>query len=128
MLRLELTDGLPPALADDIQIQLVVLYLIRNALEAISAKNSEPREVILHTARLDAGRVHVTVRDTGQGLSPEVQDRLFQPFFTTKAGGMGLGLSVSRSIVESQGGQLWATSNPEGGASFHFSLPIHASS
>ena len=83
---------------------------------------------ILHTARLDAGRVQVTVRDTGQGLSPEVQDRLFQPFFTTKAGGMGLGLSVSRSIVESQGGQLWATSNPEGGASFHFSLPIHASS
>lgn len=128
VLRLELTDGLPPALADDIQIQLVVLYLIRNALEAISAKNSEPREVILHTARLDAGRVQVTVRDTGQGLSPEVQDRLFQPFFTTKAGGMGLGLSVSRSIVESQGGQLWATSNPEGGASFHFSLPIHASS
>lgn len=126
--NLELDETLPAVLADDIQIQLAVLYLLRNAIEAINEKSGEPRVLTLRTAPLDTGRVRVTVHDTGQGFSPEVEAHLFQPFFTTKPGGMGLGLSVSRSIVESQNGQLWASANPEGGASFHFSLPVHPSS
>ncbi len=123
--RLELTEPLPAILADDIQIQLAVLYLVRNAIEAMQAQSSEPRELLLRTAPLDAGSVLATVRDTGHGFSPEVAERLFQPFFTTKPGGMGLGLSVSRSLVESQGGQVWATPNPDRGASFHFTLPVY---
>ena len=124
--NLELDEALPAVIADDIQIQLAVLYLLRNAIEAINEKRGEPRELTLRTAMLDADRVLATVRDTGQGFSQEVENHLFQPFFTTKPGGMGLGLSVSRSIIESQNGQLWASANPEGGASFHFSLPIHS--
>ena len=108
------------------QIQLVVLYLVRNAIEAMQDADDTPRELLLRTAPLDTGTVLATVRDTGPGLSPEALDRLFQPFFTTKSGGMGLGLSVSRSLIESQGGQLWATPNqPDRGVSFHFSLPVY---
>jgi two-component system sensor kinase FixL len=125
-LKLELADPLPAVLADDIQIQLVVLYLVRNAIEAMSERDGEPRELTLCTALFDANSVLATVRDSGPGLSPAVEAQLFQPFFTTKPGGMGLGLSVSRSIIESQNGQLWAMPNPDGGASFHFTLPIHA--
>ena len=125
-LRLELMESLPPALADDIQIQLVVLYLIRNALEAMQEAEGERRELTLRTAALDAAWVMATVRDTGPAFDSGAADRLFRPFFSTKPGNMGLGLSVSRSIIESQGGQIWATTNPDGGASFHFTLPIHA--
>ena len=125
-LRLELMESLPPALADDIQIQLVVLYLIRNAVEAMQEAERTRRELTVRTAALDANWVMATVRDTGPAFGPETADLLFRPFFSTKAGNMGLGLSVSRSIVESQGGQIWATTNPDGGASFHFTLPVHA--
>jgi two-component system sensor kinase FixL len=125
-LRLDLMESLPPALADDIQIQLVVLYLIRNALEAMQDTEGERRELTLRTAALDAAWVMATVRDTGPAFDSGAADRLFRPFFSTKPGNMGLGLSVSRSIIESQGGQIWATTNPDGGASFHFTLPIHA--
>ncbi|MBL8251195.1 MAG: PAS domain-containing protein, partial [Candidatus Competibacter sp.] len=124
-LSLELEETLPAVLADDIQIQLVVLYLLRNAIEAINEKRGELRVLTVRTASLDATQVLITVHDTGKGFGPEVEDHLFQPFFTTKPGSMGLGLSVSRSIIESQNGQLWASANPEGGASFHFSLPVH---
>ena len=126
-LKLELAESLPATLADDLQIQLVVLYLIRNAIEAISEKEGGLCELTIRTAPLDATKVLVTVRDTGQGFNSDMEDRLFRPFFTTKPGNMGLGLSVSRSIIESQGGQLWATANPDVGASFHFTLPIHTS-
>ena len=123
--RLELAEPLPAILADDIQIQLAVLYLVRNAIEAMQGLSDGPRELLLHTASLDTGTVLTTVRDTGHGFSPEAAERLFEPFFTTKPGGMGLGLSVSRSLVESQGGQVWATPNPDRGASFHFTLPVY---
>ncbi|MDG4554689.1 MAG: PAS domain-containing protein [Candidatus Competibacter sp.] len=123
--RLELTEPLPAILADDIQIQLAVLYLMRNAIEAMQGSGNEPRELLLRTAPLDTGTVLATVRDTGHGFSPEATERLFQPFFTTKPGGMGLGLSVSRSLIESQGGRVWATPNPDRGASFHFTLPVY---
>ena len=124
--RLELAEPLPAILADDIQIQLAVLYLVRNAIEAMQDPGSEPRELLLRTAPLDTGAVLATVRDTGHGFSPEAAERLFEPFFTTKPGGMGLGLSVSRSLVESQGGKVWATPNhPDRGVSFHFTLPVY---
>jgi two-component system sensor kinase FixL len=124
-LQLQLAESLPEVLADDIQVQLVVLYLIRNAIDAINEKQTGPRQLIVTTARLDHAQVLTTVQDSGQGFTLEIAEQLFQPFFTTKLGGMGLGLSVSRSIIESQGGQLWATLNPEGGACFCFTLPIH---
>ncbi len=127
-LRLELTEPLPAVLADDIQIQLVVLYLLRNAIEAMHQTESSARGLTVSTAPFDDNTVRVTIRDTGQGLSTEVAERLFQPFFSTKPGGMGLSLSVSRSIIESQGGRLWATPNPDSGASFHFTLPQYINS
>ncbi len=123
VLRLELTEPLPAVLADDIQIQLVVLYLLRNAIEAMHQTEIGARELTIRTAPAEANTVQVTLRDTGHGLTTEADDRLFQPFFTTKPGGMGLSLSVSRSIIESQGGRLWATPNPDRGAAFHFTLP-----
>ncbi len=125
-LRLELADSLPMVLADDIQVQLVVLYLIRNAIEAMSETDAEPRELTLRTTLDDPFTVRITVRDTGRGLGEEAAQRLFQPFFTTKPDGMGMSLSVSRSIIESQGGRLWATTNPDRGLSFHFTLPVHS--
>ncbi|MDG4549551.1 MAG: PAS domain-containing protein [Candidatus Contendobacter sp.] len=125
-LRLELADPLPMVLADDIQVQLVVLYLVRNAIEAMSETDEEPRELTLRTTVDGSSTVLTTVRDTGRGLGEEATVRLFQPFFTTKPDGMGMSLSVSRSIIESQGGRLWATANPDRGLSFHFTLPIHS--
>ena len=124
-LRLELAESLPKALADDLQVQLVVLYLIRNAVEAMSQMPEGSRQLTIHALLSGVDWLLVTIHDTGHGLSPEAAERLFQPFFTTKPGGMGLSLSVSRSIIEAQGGQLWATPNPEGGVSFHFTLPVY---
>jgi two-component system sensor kinase FixL len=126
--RLELAESLPAVLADDFQIQLVVLYLMRNAIEAMHETCDGPRELTLRTALFNTDTVLTTIHDTGQGLTAEEIERLFQPFFTTKPTGMGLGLSVSRSIIESQGGTLWAMPNPEPdrGMSFQFTLPIHS--
>lgn len=124
LVKLALTDALPMVSADDIQIQLVVLYVIRNAIEAMNEPETGPRELTVSTTRLDPATALTTVSDTGPGFDPAMEDQLFHPFFSTKTGGMGLGLSVSRSIIESQNGQLWATLNPDGGASFHFTLPI----
>lgn len=122
--RLELVEALPAILADDIQIQLVVLYLMRNAIEAMHETDEGPRELTLRTALLNRDAVLITIHDTGSGLGAAEVEQLFQPFFTTKPNGMGLGLSVSRSIIESQGGQLWATPNPDRGMSFQFTLPV----
>lgn len=125
LLKLALADPLPEALADDIQIQLVLLSLIRNAIESMSEQRDGPHQLTISTSSTDSDGVQVTVRDTGPGFRLEMEEELFRPFFTTKPGGMGLGLSVGRSIIESQGGQLWATLNPDGGACFHFSLPVY---
>ena len=123
-LNLELTGSLPAVLGDDIQIQLATLYLARNAIEAMQGAEG-PRRLTIRTALQDPDTALVTLADTGYGFSAEAASRLFQPFFSTKPGGMGLGLSVSRSIIESQGGELWATSNPDRGVSFHFTLPVY---
>lgn len=113
--------NLGQVVVDKIQVQQVALNLIRNAIDAMS--ESPRRKLEIHVALEDAGTVRVDVVDTGPGLDPGVRDRLFQPFVTTKATGMGVGLSISRTIIEAHGGRIWAEDNPGGGAIFAFTLP-----
>lgn len=108
--------------ADGVQIQQVLVNLMRNAVEAM--RESPRRELVVRTRPLNGQRMLVEVEDTGPGISDEVMDRLFQPFVTTKSGGMGIGLSISRRIIESHGGELTAQRNKAGGATFSFTLPL----
>jgi PAS domain S-box-containing protein len=121
-----LAPGLPEALADSIQIQQVLLNLVRNAVEAIVAGDCAERTVRIETARGGAGFVEIRVSDSGPGLAPEALEKVFEPFYTTKADGIGIGLALSRSIVDAHGGRLWASAGPGRGAIFHLSLPIAA--
>jgi two-component system sensor kinase FixL len=109
-----------PVLVEKIQIQQVLLNLIRNAIEAM--QGSPRKELLVATALDDQGCIEVRVMDTGSGLSEEIMPRLFQPFVTTKPTGMGVGLSISKRIVEAHGGEMWAEPNPEGGTQFRFTL------
>ena len=122
-LQLELTDGLPPVEVDPIQIQQVLVNLMRNSLEAMSTIEPSQRTLTIRTTLAASDAITVAVCDTGPGLAAEVRNQLFHPFLTTKPQGMGLGLSISKSIIEAHGGQLWATSDPGHGALFHFTLP-----
>lgn len=108
-------------LVDKVQIQQVLLNLIRNAVEAMA--DSQKRELVIASAPADNDMVRISIIDTGPGLAPEVAERLFQPFTTTKANGMGVGLSICRTIVEAHGGRIWAEPNPGGGAVFHLTVP-----
>ncbi|MDO8290303.1 MAG: PAS domain S-box protein [Parvibaculum sp.] len=112
---------LPPVPMDKIQIQQVILNLVRNSVEAMQAVAR--RELLIRTMTEGGDSVMVDVVDSGPGLSPEVEQKLFQPFTTTKETGMGIGLSICRSIIEAHGGELWATANREGGVTFSFRLP-----
>ena len=121
--RLEGAEALPPVQADGTQIEQVMLNLMLNGLEAAAVAHGRTREVTVATAaQRDA--IEVAVSDTGSGLAPAVERQLFTPFFTTKAHGLGLGLAICRSIIESHGGRLWASSQPGAGTTFHFSLPL----
>jgi C4-dicarboxylate-specific signal transduction histidine kinase len=122
-IKLELSPDLLIVLGDSIQLQQVVLNLIVNGIEAMTSVTDRPRMLTLRTEPDDKGQVRVSVRDSGVGLNEEVMRRLFEPFFTTRAKGMGMGLSISRSIIEAHGGRLWAESNGSGGATFQFTLP-----
>jgi len=119
--RYDLCLDLPPVLIDKIEIQQVVVNLVRNAIEAL--RGSEKRDVTIRTAGAEGGRQEVAVIDTGPGLSPEIAANLFKPFTSTKKDGMGIGLSICRSIVEAHGGRIWAEPNPGGGTAFRFLLP-----
>jgi PAS domain S-box-containing protein len=119
----EFAGSLPPVLADRIQLQQVILNFIMNAAEAMSQNSPEERKLILRTQATD-DRLRVTVQDFGQGIDKENLERVFQPFFTTKGSGLGMGLPVSRSIIEAHGGRIWGENNPEGGATFGFELPV----
>ncbi|MGA2567222.1 MAG: ATP-binding protein [Pseudolabrys sp.] len=123
-LRTELADDVPLVQGDRVQLQQVILNLILNALEAMSRVGEGPRVLTISSARNDANGALVTVRDTGVGVAPENLDRIFNAFYTSKADGMGMGLAISRSIIETHGGRIWATPNSPRGAVFQFSLPV----
>ena len=124
ILQSELADDLPAVTGDRIQLQQVMLNLLRNASDAMTDVHDRPRELLIKTEREDGDRVRLTIRDAGVGLSPQSLDSLFDAFYSTKSGGMGIGLFVSRSIIERHHGRLWAEPN-EGapGATFSFSIP-----
>ncbi len=123
-LILELTDPLPKVEADSIQIEQVIVNLIRNSMEAMSEAGGDRRRLVIQTSNAGRGTVECAISDTGPGLSADVGERAFDPFFTTKPNGMGMGLSICRTIIEAHGGRLWATTNLERGATFRFTLPI----
>jgi C4-dicarboxylate-specific signal transduction histidine kinase len=124
ILQSELADDLPIIVGDRIQLQQVILNLVRNAADAMVDVHHRPRQLLIQTEREDVNHVRVTVRDVGIGLPAESLDSLFDAFFTTKSTGMGIGLFVSRSIVERHQGRLWAEPNDGPGATFSFSIPI----
>src|SRR5712664_3288881 len=123
ILRPEFADDLPVVTGDRVQLQQVILNLLKNASDAMSAVNDRPRQLQIRTERGTDDQVRLTVRDAGVGLDPQAMDRLFQAFYTTKNDGMGIGLSVSRSIIERHHGRLWAEPNDGPGATFSFSIP-----
>jgi PAS domain S-box-containing protein len=123
-LRLELASELPLVLADRIQLQQVIINLVMNGMEAMAPVIDRPRELKI-LSQCEADQVFVAVQDSGIGIDPEHVDRLFNSFFTTKPSGMGMGLSICRSIIEAHGGKLRASSNVGGGATFQFTLPAY---
>ena len=119
-----LSPDVPAVLGDRIQVQQVLLNLMMNAIEAMIITKEGPRELWVGAEKHDAQYVVVRVQDSGPGIAPPQQDRLFEAFYSTKPGGLGMGLAICRSIVEAHGGRLWATANEDRGAAFHFTLPI----
>ena len=118
-----LTPDLPPVQADRVQLQQVLLNLVVNACEAMGGTEPNARTLGVSTVLRDNGIVNIEVTDRGSGVPRDAMDRLFEPFYTTKENGLGLGLSISRSIVASHGGRLWARNNPDRGATFVVELP-----
>src|SRR5258706_6251404 len=121
--RMDLADDLPPVAGDSVQLQQVVLNLLMNALEAMRGVDDRPRQLVIRTERDEGERVRLSVQDVGVGFDQQSVDGLFDAFYTTKGDGMGIGLSVSRSIIESHHGRLWAALNDGPGATFSFSIP-----
>jgi len=125
-LRTELASALPPVLGDRVQLQQVVINLVMNAIEAMAPVTDRPRDMLIRSQRDDSDEVLVAVRDSGTGIDSENVERLFNAFFTTKTTGMGMGLSISRSIIAAHGGRLWASPNADHGATFQFTLPSNS--
>jgi signal transduction histidine kinase len=121
-LRTELAADLPPIMGDRVQLQQVVVNLILNAIEAMATVKDRERDLVIRTQLGEGDEIRVAVRDSGIGVDPLSAERIFDAFHTTKPGGLGMGLSISRSIVESHGGHLWAASNDGPGATFQFTL------
>jgi PAS domain S-box-containing protein len=128
IVRTELADDLPCVAADRVQLQQVVLNLLRNALDAMNTVDDRPRDLLIRTEREEGDWVRLSVTDAGVGFDPQNTNKLFEAFYSTKNDGLGVGLSVSRSIVENHQGRLWAVLNDGPGATFSFSIPcpIHA--
>jgi C4-dicarboxylate-specific signal transduction histidine kinase len=122
-LRTALSEDLPRVAGDRVQLQQVIMNLLRNAVDAMRSVDDRPRHLVVATQREDGSRVRVSVQDTGVGIDPARIRQLFEAFYTTKRDGMGIGLSVSHSIVESHRGRLWAEANDGPGATFSFSIP-----
>jgi signal transduction histidine kinase len=123
---MKLADPGPPTLGDRVQLQQVILNLILNAVEAMN--DSEPRELSIETRKDGGGDAFISVSDSGSGLDPTKADRLFEPFYSTKPGGMGMGLSICRSIIEAHRGTISARPNNERGSTFEFRIPIETES
>jgi hypothetical protein len=121
--RVELADYLPTVTGDRVQLQQVVLNLLLNAADAMRGIDDRPRQLIVRTERDEGDQVRLSVQDAGVGFGPQGVDKLFEPFYTSKNGGMGIGLAVSRSIIENHHGRLWAIPNDGPGATFSFSIP-----
>ena len=128
LLKQQLAGDLPFVHGDRVQLQQVILNLIINGLESIAKGNSGSRELSISSTKDEANNVVVAVRDSGDGLDPANLERVFDAFFTTKADGMGMGLAISRTIIESHGGRLWATTNAPKGAVFQFTIPVDGES
>jgi C4-dicarboxylate-specific signal transduction histidine kinase len=122
-IKLELAPDSPTVLGDSIQLQQVILNLVMNGIEAMTSVADQPRILTVQSETENGEQIRVAVLDSGIGLSEEVKGRLFEPFFTTRTSGMGMGLSISRSIIEAHGGRLWAESNGSSGSTFQFTLP-----
>jgi signal transduction histidine kinase len=122
-LRRELASGLPPVLGDQVQLEQVLINLVINAIQAMATVMDRPRELLIRSGMQEPDQLVVAVRDSGIGIAPEKLSQVFDTFFTTKADGMGMGLSICRSIIEAHGGQVWASSNDGPGVTFQFTLP-----
>jgi signal transduction histidine kinase len=119
----ELEQGLPLVASDAVELQQVIMNLLRNAADAMRGVSNRRRRLVVRAARQGSDRVCVSVQDTGVGLETQASERLFHPFYSTKSDGMGIGLAISRSIIEGYGGRIWAESNEGPGATFAFFLP-----
>ena len=123
LLQRTLAGDLPLVLGDRVQLQQVVLNLVMNGIESMSSVGDRPRVLIIKTERVESDGACVSIQDSGVGIDPEGAAHIFEAFYSTKAGGMGMGLSISRSIVENHGGRLWALPGDGAGATFHFTVP-----
>ena len=123
-LETQLSEHVPVILADRIQLQQVILNLMMNAIEAMSGVGEGPRELLVRSGTDESKQVVISVQDSGPGFDPESLEHLFDAFYTTKPQGLGMGLAISRSIIEAHGGRLWATANPDKGATFQFIVPV----
>src|SRR5229473_2455730 len=124
-LRTDLASGMPPVLGDRVQLQQVVINLLMNGVEAMAPITDRQREILIRSEQHEADKVHVAVLDSGIGIESEIAEKVFSAFFTTKPSGMGMGLSISRSIIRAHGGRLWVSPNPDHGAAFQFTVPIN---
>ncbi len=123
-LELKLASDLPPIFGDAVQLQQVILNLLVNGIEAIRAANPRRRTLTVKSERPPADRIQISVIDSGRGVEPGSASQLFEAFYTTKTDGLGMGLAISRSIIEAHGGAIWADANGESGATFQFAIPI----
>jgi C4-dicarboxylate-specific signal transduction histidine kinase len=123
VVQAELAEHLPLVRGDRVQLQQVILNLLRNAADAMSTIDNRPRELLVRTERAEGNQVRLSVKDAGVGFTPEAADKIFEGFYTTKTDGMGIGLSISRSIIETHQGRLWVRRNDGPGATFSFAIP-----
>jgi signal transduction histidine kinase len=121
--EMQFAEGLPLIEADRVQLQQVILNLVLNSLQAMSAASDGPRQLLVTTGKADSDGLLVAVRDSGPGLAAAALEHIFEAFYTTKPDGMGMGLSICRSIIEAHGGRLWATRCEPRGALFQFTIP-----
>jgi C4-dicarboxylate-specific signal transduction histidine kinase len=123
--QLRLAENLPPSRADRVQLQQVILNLILNAIEAMVGSEADARELVISAVSSGAEGLLVAIADSGPGIAAEDRERIFDSFYTTKAGGVGIGLSICRSIIDAHGGRLWADAHQPRGAALKFTLPVH---